>query len=99
MRSPVDRRFSDVVSHASEQSSESVSLPVQLLLRGAGLFERAESNGLLGPAECRLRFCAEFCSDLTFANQVLHDFRVRKEEPYKGTRNARGKASLLTVVF
>jgi hypothetical protein len=25
--------------------------------------------------------CFYFCSDLTFANQVLHDFRVEKEEP------------------
>ena len=56
-----------VVSHASEQSSYCVSLPVQLRLGGADLFELNASNGVLGPAEYPLSFCAEFCSDLTIA--------------------------------
>jgi hypothetical protein len=38
-----------------------------LLLGGADLFELDASNGVLGPAEYPLSFCAEFFSDLTTA--------------------------------
>jgi hypothetical protein len=60
-------RFSDVVWHASEQSSQSPSLPARFFLGGAGLLERAASNGVLASAGRRLRFRAEFRSRLAFA--------------------------------